>query len=88
MGKGAFMIYGKTNYISNKINLAVGINKSQQIMAGPVDAIKANCEKCIILLQGTEKASAVAKYIRHKIGGSLDEIIRALPSGGFKAKKE
>ena len=69
MGKGAFMIYGKTNYISNKINLAVGITKEQQIMSGPLDAVKANCEKYVILVQGSEKASAVAKYIRHNITG-------------------
>ena len=87
MGKGAFMIYGKTNYINNKINLAIGVTENQQIMAGPAEAIKANCEKYVILEQGNEKASAVAKYIQHKIGGSIDEIIRALPSGGFKVKK-
>jgi len=87
MGKGAFMIYGKTNYINNKINLAIGINQNQQIMAGPVEAIKAHCEKYVELVQGDEKSSSVAKYIQHKIGGSLDEIIRALPSGGFKVKK-
>jgi len=88
MGKGAFMIYGKANHIDNKVNLAVGINLSQQVMAGPVDAVKKTCEKYVILIQGDEKSSAVAKYIRHKIGGTIDEIIRALPSGGFKVKKE
>ncbi|MEK6946322.1 MAG: NFACT RNA binding domain-containing protein, partial [Nanoarchaeota archaeon] len=88
MGKGAFMIYGKTNYINNKINLAIGINQNQQIMAGPMEAIKTHCEKYVELVQGDEKSSSVAKYIQHKIGGSLDEIIRALPSGGFKIKKE
>ena len=88
MGKGAFMIYGKTNYINNKINLAIGINKNQQITAGPEESIKIHCEKYAVLIQGTEKVSSVAKNIRHKIGGSLDEIIRALPSGGFKIKKE
>ena len=88
LGKGAFMIYGKTNYISNKINLAVGMTKSQQVMAGPLDAVKANCEKYTVLVQGDEKPSAVAKYIQHKIGGTIDEIIRALPSGGFKARKQ
>ena len=87
MGKGAFMIYGKTNYINNKINLAIGINQNQQIMAGPLEAIKKHCEKYVELVQGDEKSSSVAKYIQHKIGGSLDEIIRALPSGGFKVKK-
>ena len=88
MGKGAFMIYGKTNYISNKVNLAVGITRQQQIMSGHLDAVKSNCDKYVILIQGNEKASAVAKYIQHKIGGTIDEIIRALPAGEFKVKKE
>src|SRR3989338_10631457 len=87
MGKGAFMIYCKANYIGNKVNLAVGINANSQIMAGPVDAIKTHCGKYVVLIQGNEKASAVAKYIRHKIGGTIDEIIRALPSGGFRVNK-
>ena len=88
MGKGAFMIYGKTNYIDNKINLAVGMTKQQQIMAGPLDAIKANCEKYIVLEQGNEKTSKIAKHIQHHIGGTIDEIIRSLPSGEFKIRKE
>ena len=87
MGKGAFMIYGKTNYIENKVNLAIGMTAKQQTMSGPVEAIKANCEKYVVLIQGNEKASSVAKYIRHKIGGTIDEIIRALPAGGVKVKK-
>lgn len=87
MGKGAFMIYGKTNYIENKVNLAVGMTKHNQIMSGPVDAVKKHCEKYVLLEQGNEKASTVAKNIQYKIGGLLDEIIRALPSGGFRVKK-
>ena len=90
MGKGAFMVYGKTNYISNKINLAVGITKNMQIMAGPLDAVRANCDKSVVLIQGDEKASAVAKKINYKLGGNLgiDEIIRALPAGNFEVKKK
>ncbi len=87
MSKGAFMIYGKTNYIDNKVNLSVGMTKSMQIMAAPMESVKAHCSKYIALLQGNEKASAVAKYIRHHLGGELDEIIRSLPSGSFKVKK-
>lgn len=88
MGKGAFMIYGKTNYIDNKVNLAVGITKQQQIMAGPRDAVKAHCDNFIVLDQGDEKVSKIAKYIQHKIGGDLDGIIRALPSGEFRVRKD
>jgi len=87
MGKGAFMIYGKTNYIDNKVNLAIGITKDQQVMAGPLESVKAHCSNYVILDQGDEKVSKIAKYIQHKIGGSLDEIIRALPSGGFRVRK-
>ena len=87
MGKGAFMIYGKTSYINNKINLAIGITKQQQIMAGPLESVKFRCEKYVSLEQGGEKVSSVAKYIQHKIGGTIDEIIRALPSGGFRVNK-
>ena len=85
MGKGAFMIYGKTNYIENKINLAIGITKENAIMSGPLEAIKKNCEKYVVLKQGNEKVSAIAKKISYKLGGNLDldEIIRSLPAGTF-----
>ena len=87
MGKGAFMIYGKTNYIDNRLNLAVGITKSGQIMSGPLEAVRPHCEKYAVLEQGSEKASSTAKHIQHKIGGTLDEIIRALPGGEFRISK-
>jgi predicted ribosome quality control (RQC) complex YloA/Tae2 family protein len=85
MGKGAFMIYGKVNYIENKINLAVGI-KDGFIMGGPLEAVKKNCEEYVEVEPGKEKTSAVAKRIQKKIGGDLDEIIRVLPAGGCKVK--
>jgi len=81
------MIYGKVNYVENMINLAIGSDKEGRIMGGPVEAVKENCEKFVEIIQGGEKASSVAKYIQHKIGGTIDEIVRALPSGGVKAKK-
>ena len=87
MGKGAFMIYGSTNYIDNEVNLAVGMTKNNQVMAGPVDAVKKNCKEFVVLIQGSEKPSDAAKYIQRKIGGLIDDIVRALPSGSFKVKK-
>lgn len=88
MGKGAFMIYGKTNYIENNANLAIGITKENAVMSGPIEAIKKNCEKYVALKQGDEKVSSISKRIRHKLGGKLDldEIIRALPAGTFSLK--
>ena len=87
MGKGAFMIYGKTNYIDNILNLSIGSTDDNKIMAGPLEAIKAHCKKFVVLIQGGEKPSSVAKYIKHILGHDVDEIIRALPAGSFKVKK-
>ena len=83
--KGAFMIYGKTNYIENQVNLAIGITKENAIMTGPLEAIKKHCEKHLTLTQGDEKVSSIAKKISHKLEiHDLDGIIRALPAGEFK----
>ena len=82
--KGAFMIYGKTNYIENKVNLAVGITKENAVMSGPKEAVKKNCKKFIALKQGDEKASSIAKKIKHKLDADLDDIIRSLPAGNFE----
>lgn len=84
--KGAFMIRGKTNYVQNRINVAIGLFDGK-VMAGPVEAVKKNCKDYVQIVQGKGKASAIAKKIKSKIGGELDDIIRALPSGGLEIKK-
>lgn len=85
--KGGFITKGKLKYIDNKINLAVGITESDAIMSGPLESIKKNCKNYIVFQQGNLKPSDAAKKIKAKIGGSLDEIIRALPAGNFQIVK-
>ena len=85
--KGAFMIYGKTAYVDNRINCAVGVMDDGAVMAGPLDAVKKHCKKFVVLEQGDEKPSSVAKKIQKKIGGEIDDIIRVMPSGNVKVKK-
>ena len=85
LGRGSFMIYGETTYVDTKINFAIGIHEGK-IMGGPITAIKANCKEAIEITQGKKKASEVAKKIRFKIGGDLDDIIRVLPAGGVDSK--
>lgn len=87
LGRGAFMIRGKTNYIENGINCAVGMTDDGALMAGPKEAVKKHCKKHVVLEQGDEKTSKIAKQIQYKIGGDLDDIIRAMPTGGVKIKK-
>jgi len=83
--RGGFITKGKLNYIENRINCAIGLYNGK-IMAGPLESIEKNCEKCVKIESGRKKASDIAKQIRKKIGGELDDIIRALPSGGCVVK--
>jgi predicted ribosome quality control (RQC) complex YloA/Tae2 family protein len=87
IAKGAFMIRGKKNFINADLKIAIGI-KEEKIIGGPVDSVKKNAEKYIILIPGKDKASDTAKKIKNQIAGELDDIIRFLPSGGFSMQKQ
>jgi predicted ribosome quality control (RQC) complex YloA/Tae2 family protein len=83
--KGAFMIRGKTSYLTPTMNYAVGAYDGI-VMGGPFDAVKKHCKEYVEISQGNEKTSDVAKIIQKKLGGDLDEIISVLPPG-CKIKK-
>ncbi len=86
--KGSFIVKGKSNYVNNKINLAVGVrDKTGEFMGAPLEAVKKHCKKFLIVEQGDNKPSECAKKIRKKLGfDDLDEIIRVLPSGGCRVR--
>ncbi len=87
--KGSFMITGKTTYVKNRINFAIGIeeieeraNKLTRLISGPISAVSKHAVKYHIVEQGEEKPSAIAKKLRKILGYSdIDEIIRMLPAG-------
>jgi predicted ribosome quality control (RQC) complex YloA/Tae2 family protein len=80
LAKGAFVIRGETRYFSPKMEYALGI-QGERIMGGPPSAVKKHCPAMVMISQGDSKTSEIAKAIRKKLGGELDEIIRALPPG-------
>jgi hypothetical protein len=94
--KGAFMIRGKTNYVENKANLALGIIKqktniaetdfSNILMCAPLECIKNICEDNFIQIkEGNMKASDIAKFARKEFNNvslTVDDVIRILPPGG------
>jgi predicted ribosome quality control (RQC) complex YloA/Tae2 family protein len=84
--KGTFMIYGKRNYLTPVLKIAVGI-KDRRVIGGAVGAVKKNSEKFLVIVPGSLKKSDIAKKIRAKIGGGLDEIQGFLPAGGGKIVK-
>ena len=85
--RGAFVVKGKTTYLDNKVNCAVGMTEDGIPMGGPIEAVKKHCKKYVVLDQGDEKTSSVAKKIQRIIGGDLDDIIRVMPSGGARIRK-
>jgi predicted ribosome quality control (RQC) complex YloA/Tae2 family protein len=80
LGKGSFMITGKTNYVRNKMEISVAVEDGKVI-------IGSDLKKGVVLVPGDDKTSDVAKKLKHKLGGLLDDFIRAIPAGGCKIKK-
>lgn len=91
ISKGAFMIYGKKNFVPVKLELAIGVTKDGKIMGGPIGAVAANCGKHVRLLQGDNRPSDAAKKVIKLLGlnsSYLDEVIRVMPGGECKVIKE
>lgn len=85
MGKGAFMIRGKTNYLSASMDLVVGLTADGAVVCAPESAARSHCATALRVLQGNQKTSDVAKKLKKLIGAAdLDEVLRALPAGGIK----
>jgi predicted ribosome quality control (RQC) complex YloA/Tae2 family protein len=85
--KGAFIINGKVNNVEHDFCFAIGV-KEHKIIAGPYNAIKEHAEKFVEIVQGDEKPSDIAKTLKALFKTtSTDEIIRMLPSGNCKIRK-
>ncbi|AAL81516.1 hypothetical protein PFDSM3638_06970 [Pyrococcus furiosus DSM 3638] len=88
--KGAFMVYGKRNWIHGiPLKLAVGIvnvEGEELVMCGPVDAVKAHTNKYVVIRPGGLKKSDLVKKIQkifEKWGYRVSEedIMSVLPPG-------
>ncbi len=89
IAKGAFMVYGKKNFFRGApLKLAIGVSKEYGLMIGPMNAIRKHCDKYLIVEQGREKASDLAKKITKKLSyNDVDEIIRLLPAGNARIRE-
>ena len=76
--KGAFVIRGELTYYSPRMEYALG-SYQEKVMGGPLQAVRKHCGKAVVIVQGSDKVSDVAKAVQKRIGGGLDEIIRKLP---------
>ena len=100
LAKGSFMIRGQTKYFYPKMEYAIGLFEeksgggaggeviAEQVIGGPEAAVKAKTDKYVLVVQGGEKKSSLARKVRSRLGGGdLDEITKFLPAGGGEIKK-
>lgn len=89
LGRGAFMISGRRNYLRPVMKASVGVLGDGRVMGGPVSAVKKHCQKFVLIIQGDEKVSSAAKKIAKILGtDDIDGVVAALPVGGVKVIKE
>jgi len=84
--RGAFMIRGKTEYVAPRNEIGIGAYEDT-VMCAPLSAVKVHCREYVQIVRGKKKPSDIAKSLRKKIGGDLDESIAALPPGNCDIKK-
>ena len=91
LGKGAFMVYGKRNWLRGlPLKLAVGVinyEGEDYVVCAPVDAIKAHTSKYIVIRPGRLKKGELVKKIRgilEKWGYKVreEDLNAILPPGG------
>ena len=89
LAHGAFMIRGKTPDIEVSLKFAVGMYEGK-VMGGPLSAVRTLCPAYCEVVQGDLKPSEMARKIKSKIGGEIDDIVRALPPGncGFPRERK
>lgn len=86
--KGAFMVRGQVTHYTPRMELAIG-TVDGAVMAGPISAIKKHCTRYIVIVQGDEKTSDIAKKIERWLKtGDLDAIVRSLPTGGCQIDRK
>jgi predicted ribosome quality control (RQC) complex YloA/Tae2 family protein len=86
--KGAFVVRGSVKYLMPKVEICIGKDTQGRIMVAAERAVLKHCGTGYLIIQGTEKASDVAKRLSKLFDTHVDEIIPLLPPGGVKLGKE
>ena len=88
--KGAFIIRGKRNYNSCKLEVAVGlikIKETKKVMCGPVNAVEKRSDKYVVINPGDVKKNDIAHKLAKTFDINIDSFDRVLPPGGISIKK-
>ncbi|QQG49208.1 MAG: NFACT family protein [archaeon] len=98
LSRGSFAIKGKKNYVTrNILEVAVGLDERGRVVAGPESALAPGLKGYVILRPHKEKGSDTAKKVlkelqalagEEPVEATLDEVARALPTGGGKVVRK
>lgn len=89
LGKGAFVIRGKTEYIHPVLELFVAKHQDRFAIGTKSSLQKLQATKIIKITIGDTKPSDVAKILKKELElTDADQIIRQLPTGGCKVHKK
>ncbi len=67
VAKGAFIIRGKKNIGTGKVEVAVGVTEDGQVVGGPPSAIEANSICSVRIVPGHKKSREIAAGIKHQL---------------------
>ncbi|HEV8360837.1 MAG TPA: ribosome rescue protein RqcH [Candidatus Thermoplasmatota archaeon] len=91
LGRGAFIIRGKRNFLSVPLRAAVGeveVEGHRKIMGGPVQAVQARAQRWVVIEPGTENANDLAKRLTEAFQVPLEEVQAVLPPGPVRVVEE
>ena len=86
--KGSFIVSGKRELIKTGLEFSIGLTEDKKVMGGPLSAVKKHCTVYFEIEQADEKTSDVAKKLNRTFKTELDDIVRVLPAGGCRIKKD
>ncbi len=85
--RGAFVIRGKRNYLHDlPVRLAIGgveVEGHRKIMGGPVASLASRSTTYVVVAPGPDDREAFAKGLAAAFAVPVEEVLRALPSGGL-----
>ena len=88
LARGAFVIRGKRNY-TDKIEITLGIGETshegqRKIMGGPVRAVKARCDKYVVMRPGDTSKEILSKRLAELFNVPIEEVQSVMPPGDVR----
>ncbi|MBI4393816.1 MAG: NFACT family protein [Euryarchaeota archaeon] len=84
VGRGAFIIRGKRNYVQCPMKCAIGeveVEGTRKVMGGPVSAVAFRSTKYVVMEPGEENLGKLASELGDVFNVPVEEVQAALPPG-------